>query len=320
MEQLRQGSIGLLLMRIFGALCASFTVLASSLFAFLLASRFLEVMAFLSPGTTMPALGPVQEGVTSGIAFPVSVAAAVASFILFMSMSFGAPSGGALLLLSVFEKPKELFSRIRESGFSLKGLIIIVVSISFFSALFSTASEYLFFEASLGWLKGVGPISPVLSADYMPPMSSWVLRFVLCFLGNIVYSFVPAFLIYWLLRLLSVRAIYLNLYALSVYASLVPLAFSAASALAGFAAYYAIGRTSPLSMAFLPYIGGLISCGVLAYGTRDVCGTSLKKALIAVLPLIALTLVAIYLKYALIYIVPERIFQMTLQELGVYKI
>jgi len=248
----------------------------------------------------------------------------------------GKPTGGKINISDVFDRHKEVFKAIRNGQYSLKQVLLLIAIISFLSTCFGILNNHIYTQAKYGFIKEIVgdyyegmtiagdyeleenlaiKIVPTSFSEFLPSSLNVLLIIVLAVIGGIVVSFTLPFLIYWLLRVSKEKIPYLNLYALSIYLSLIPLAFLIVTTIVNVTFYYILGNVSTVNKEFLPYLGSFLFYISLAYGINDIGEISLKKSFVIISPFIVLIIFTIYLDYFFIYEMPNRILEIVCMQL-----
>ena len=266
----------------------------------------------------------------------ISILSAIIIFILFFRTEMGKPTGGKINISDVFDRHKEVFKAIRNGQYSLKQVLLLIAIISFLSTCFGILNNHIYTQAKYGFIKEIVgdyyegmtiagdyeleenlaiKIVPTSFSEFLPSSLNVLLIIVLAVIGGIVVSFTLPFLIYWLLRVSKEKIPYLNLYALSIYLSLIPLAFLIVTTIVNVTFYYILGNVSTVNKEFLPYLGSFLFYISLAYGINDIGEISLKKSFVIISPFIVLIIFTIYLDYFFIYEMPNRILEIVCMQL-----
>lgn len=308
-----------LLLRLLAAFSASAAVFYFSMLVYLVFSGVVESSIWLTPG-----VGSIEpEKVFAGGPDPespllVGLLPAALAFLAALLMRFGAPAGEGISLSEAYAGFGEFYGKIKSGSYSLKGVLMLAVLLSLASALAGVAYEYMYFEASLSSIAGLKSLYGLDTSGYLPSNVSWIARFISSFAQSIIAFFAVSFVLYWIMAAFKARVSYLKLYALTVYLSAIPIAFSLASAGAG-SLVYVFSGTVPLSTAaFFPYAGVLLFYAAFVYGIRDLSGLSIKGSAFAVFLLVLSAALSVYIRYMLLYEIPVRILQILLRDLGVY--
>ena len=323
--------------RIFRILGALSTAIIFSLFIWA-AFGFYQLVSlrFFDPGYMSSYMGDWKIQPPFGLTVAIFILSAIIIFILFFKIEMGKPTGGKINISDVFDRPKELFKAIRDGQYSLKQVLLLIAIISFLSVCFGILNNHIYMQAKYGFLTNIMEnyegmtiagdyelgknfairLVPTSFSEFLPSSLNVFLIIVLAVIGGVVVSFTLPFLIYWLLRVSKEKIPYLNLYALSIYLSLILLAFLIVTTIVNVTFYYALGNVSTVNKEFLPYLGSFLFYVALAYGINDIGEISLKKSFVIISPFIVLIIFTIYLDYFFIYEMPNRILEIVCMQLG----
>jgi hypothetical protein len=263
------------------------------------------------------------------ILFGFSIISAVVIFILFFRMDFGSPQGGRIPASYVFDAPDKLFAEIKVGNYSLRNVFVLVVAVSFLAAVAGVLDDHVYLLDKVGFFEGVygtqgfGVYGSTdifkHPTDVLPSSGDLLMLVFFRFVGGLITPFALPFFLYWLLRLFREKITYGNLLALTVYLSLVSLAFSLASSVVDVVSYYLVGDVSALNKEFFPYVGGIIFYLVLVRGLSALGGFSLRKSAVVIAPFLALLFAAVLLDYFYAYVLAQRVFEVICWQLGVYS-
>ena len=242
--------------------------------------------------------------------------------ILFIKTELGKPVGGQIRLSDVFDKPTRLFNGIKNRGYSVKNVMLLILVISLLSGGFGSLNGYIFAQAKYAWMINAPRYMP--EGDWMFPQLS-ALDFLVIYLPLIVISsmvggfiqfFALTFFLYWFSRAVGARICYLNLYTLTAYLSVIPLTLLGISTLVNAGSYLLCGNVSTLNTEFLPLIGYGIFYIACMYGIQHLGDISLKRSFLAVSPFLLITVIIIYLMYFFTYELVPRIVECVYLQLG----
>ena len=283
----------------------------------------LAALRFFDPAYLSTYLGEWKIEPPLELVIGISLLSAVILFTLSFKIELGEAKGGKINLTYVFDAPTSLFKKIKNGEYSVVTLLLLILAISILNYLFSASgiiNNYLVVQSKYGYFDSLQGIHEAIGSysqpGFMTPVAGFILILSFSIAISYMYLFALAFFLYWFSRVASARIPYLHLFALSVYLSLIPLAFNIVTTIANSITYLIFNNISTWNTAFFPIIGQIVFYIACAFGIKELGDIDLRKSILVVLPFLILILLLIVWNYFLLYEFPKRILELTLFQVG----